>query len=49
MIACLSFLLDYEKIEDEDDSETSSSDEDTPLKSHVAINREDIYKVNSIA
>lgn len=46
MIACLSFLLDYEKIEEEDDSDASSSDEDTPHKAHVAINREDIYKVS---
>ncbi|KAL6190479.1 hypothetical protein ACLB2K_036876 [Fragaria x ananassa] len=46
MIACLSFLLDYEKIEEEDDSDASSSDEDTPHKAHVAINREDIYKAH---
>ncbi|PRQ40103.1 putative SDA1 domain-containing protein [Rosa chinensis] len=46
MIACLSFLLDYEKIEEEDDSDASSSDEDTPIKSHLAINREDIYKAH---
>lgn len=48
MIACLSFLLDYEKIEEGDDSDASSSDEDTPIKSHLAINREDIYLLGSI-
>ncbi|KAL6188127.1 hypothetical protein ACLB2K_039521 [Fragaria x ananassa] len=34
------------EIEEEDDSDASSSDEDTPHKAHVAINREDIYKVH---
>lgn len=47
MIASLSFLLDYEKIEDDDDSDASSSDdESTPQSHHFALSREAIYKVN---
>lgn len=46
MIASLSFLLDYEKIEDGDDSDASSSeDESTPQAHHVALSKEAVYKV----
>ena len=45
MIACLSFLLDYEKFED-DDSDASSSEDEGPHTSQVVLNRESIYKVS---
>ncbi|XP_074309506.1 uncharacterized protein LOC141643990 [Silene latifolia] len=47
MIAALSFLLDFEKIQDDDDSDASSSDdEDSVQQPHVALSREDVYKAN---
>jgi protein SDA1 len=47
MIAALSFLLDYEKIEDGDDSDASSSEDDsTPQKHQAVITKEAVYKVN---
>ncbi|GAV59789.1 SDA1 domain-containing protein/NUC130_3NT domain-containing protein [Cephalotus follicularis] len=49
MIAAISFLLDYEKIEDDDDDDSdvsSSEDDSTTHKPHVIINRESIYKAN---
>lgn len=51
MIAALSFLLDYEKIEDDDsdDSDASSSEDDSnPQISQVALGKEAIYKVSCI-
>ncbi|KAF9677853.1 hypothetical protein SADUNF_Sadunf08G0150900 [Salix dunnii] len=48
MIAALSFLLDYEKIEDddEDDSDASSGEDDpNPRSAQVVISKEYIYKV----
>lgn len=46
MIASLSFLLDYEKIEDDDDSDASSSeDESRTHAQHAVVSREAIYKV----
>ena len=45
MIAALSFLLDYEKIEDDDDSDGSSSEDETPQKPQVVISKENVYKV----
>lgn len=49
MIAALSFLLDYEKIQDDDDSDASSSEDEgcTPHQ-QVVHDREDVYKVSSI-
>ncbi|XP_043724730.1 protein SDA1 homolog [Telopea speciosissima] len=47
MIAALSFLLGFEKI-DADDSEGSSSEDDmTSEKPHVVISREDVYKAHN--
>ncbi|GAB2212182.1 hypothetical protein Droror1_Dr00025532 [Drosera rotundifolia] len=44
--AALQFLLDYEKIEDDDESDASSSEDDaTPQKPHVVLSKEDVYKV----
>lgn len=45
MIASLSFLLDYEKIEDDDDSDLSSSEDEMTPESQVVLSRESIYKV----
>jgi hypothetical protein len=48
MIAALSFLLDYEKIEDNDndDSDASSGEDDpNPRTAQVVISKESIYKV----
>lgn len=45
MIACLSFLLDYEKFED-DDSDASSSEDEAPHTPQLVLNRESIYKVS---
>lgn len=47
MIAALSFLLDYEKIEDDDDDSDASSAEDdpNPRSAQVVISKESIYKV----
>ncbi|KAL9246254.1 hypothetical protein vseg_019812 [Gypsophila vaccaria] len=47
MIAALSFLLDYEKIQDDDDSDESSDDEEDPTQQpHVVLSREDVYKAH---
>lgn len=45
MIAALSFLLDYEKIEDDDDSDASSSEDEMTPRTQVVLSRESIYKV----
>ncbi|KNA23538.1 hypothetical protein SOVF_024060 [Spinacia oleracea] len=47
MIAALSFLLDYEKIQDDDDSDASSSEDEgcTPHQ-QVVHDREDVYKAH---
>lgn len=45
MIAALSFLLDYEKIEDDDDSDASSSEDEMTPQRQVVLSRESIYKV----
>lgn len=48
MIASLSFLLDYEKIEDDSDSDMADSeDEQTANQPQVLLNKEAIYKVGS--
>jgi hypothetical protein len=47
MIAAMSFLLNYEKIEDNDDSDASSSEDDsTPQKHQAVLSKEAVYKVN---
>lgn len=47
MIAALSFLLDFEKIQDHDDSDASSSeDEASTQQPHVVLNREEVYKAH---
>ncbi|CAN4094894.1 unnamed protein product [Withania somnifera] len=48
MIASLSFLLDYEKIEDDSDSDMADSeDEKTTNQPQVLLNKEAIYKANN--
>ncbi|XP_010023439.2 protein SDA1 homolog [Eucalyptus grandis] len=47
MIATLSFLLDYEKIEDDSDSDASSSDDELSHQSpHVIVSKEAAYKAH---
>ncbi|KAI3467628.1 hypothetical protein Pfo_024291 [Paulownia fortunei] len=47
MIAALSFLLDFEKIEDDDDSDDSGSEDDPATQQpHIVLNKEAIYKAN---
>ncbi|KAJ3698627.1 hypothetical protein LUZ61_002332 [Rhynchospora tenuis] len=47
MVASLSFLLGYENIEVEDDSDASSSDDDESIeKPVVLLSKEDVYKAN---
>lgn len=45
MVATLSFLLDFDKLEDDDDSDASSEDEATP-DPQVILNKEAIYKAH---
>lgn len=46
MIAALSFLLDFEKIQDEDDSDVSGSEDDlTPEVPRAVLCKETVYKV----
>ncbi|KAG2395008.1 uncharacterized protein HKW66_Vig0076170 [Vigna angularis] len=47
MIAALSFLLDYEKIQDDDDSDDSGSDDETNESPQVVLSRETLYKCAS--
>ncbi|KAE8023583.1 hypothetical protein FH972_009260 [Carpinus fangiana] len=47
MIAAMSFLLNYEKIEDDDDSDASSSEDDsTPQKHQAVLSKEAVYKAH---
>ncbi|GKB03052.1 protein SDA1 [Tanacetum coccineum] len=46
MIAALSFLLDYEKIEQEGDSDESDDEEEAVHQSHVVVSKAAIYKVD---
>ncbi|XWS22708.1 hypothetical protein CRYUN_Cryun29cG0059200 [Craigia yunnanensis] len=47
MIAALSFLLDYEKIEnDDEDSDASSSEDEMTQTPQVVINKEAVYKAH---
>ncbi|KAL8094244.1 hypothetical protein AgCh_035947 [Apium graveolens] len=45
MIAALSFLLNYENIEDDDSDDSSSEDESTP-QHQVVLGKEAVYKAN---
>jgi len=47
MIAALSFLLDYEKIEQENDSDESSDEEEPTHQPHIAVSKEAIYKAKN--
>ncbi|KAJ0719872.1 putative SDA1 domain-containing protein [Helianthus annuus] len=47
MIVALSFLLDYEKIEQENDSDESSDEEEPTHQPSVVVSKEAIYKVNN--
>lgn len=47
MIAALSFLLDYEKIEQDNDSDESSDEEEAVNQHHVVVSKEAIYKANN--
>ncbi|KAL8111721.1 uncharacterized protein LOC141666675 [Apium graveolens] len=46
MIAALSFLLNYENIEDDDSDDSSSEDESTP-QHQVVLSKEAVYKANN--
>ncbi|KAK7306183.1 hypothetical protein VNO77_44109 [Canavalia gladiata] len=46
MIAALSFLLDYEKIENDGDSDDSSSDDELTESPQVILRKETVYKAN---
>ncbi|TKY47704.1 SDA1-like protein [Spatholobus suberectus] len=46
MIAALSFLLDYEKIQNDDDSDDSGSDDEMTESPQVVLSRETVYKAN---
>ena len=48
MIAALSFLLDYEKIENDDDSDDSESEDEMTESPQVILSRGTIYKVTLI-
>ncbi|KAK4373805.1 hypothetical protein RND71_004482 [Anisodus tanguticus] len=47
MIASLSFLLDYEKIEDDSDSDLADSEDEQTANPQVVVNKEAIYKANN--
>ncbi|KAI4305180.1 hypothetical protein L6164_028563 [Bauhinia variegata] len=46
MIAALSFLLNFEKIENDEDSDDSSSEDELTQSPQVAISKESIYKAH---
>lgn len=45
MIAALSFLLNYENIEDDDDSDSSSSEDESTPHHQIVLSKEAVYKV----
>ncbi|MFS7977865.1 putative SDA1 domain-containing protein [Helianthus anomalus] len=47
MIVALSFLIDYEKIEQENDSDESSDEEEPTHQPYVVVSKEAIYKANN--
>lgn len=45
MIAALSFLLDFEKIEDDDSDDSDSEDDQGTPQPQIVLNKEAMYKV----
>jgi hypothetical protein len=45
MTAAISFLLGYENVEQEDDSDASSSEDETIVNPNIILSKEDVYKV----
>ena len=45
MISALSFLLDFEKIEDGDSDDSDSEDDQATPQPQVVLNKEAMYKV----
>lgn len=48
MIAALSFLLDFEKIEDDDSDDSDSENDPSTPQPQVVLNKEAMYKVGFI-
>ncbi|CAO2043842.1 unnamed protein product [Urochloa humidicola] len=46
MIAAISFLLGYENVEQEDDSDASSSDDEADQNPQILLSKQDVYKAN---
>lgn len=49
MIAALSFLLDFENIEDGDSDDSGSEDEPATQQPQIVVNKEALYKVSCLA
>ncbi|KAL3501096.1 hypothetical protein ACH5RR_035545 [Cinchona calisaya] len=47
MIAALSFLLDFEKIEDDDSDDSGSEDEPATPQPQIVLSKEAVYKANN--
>jgi protein SDA1 len=45
MAAAISFLLGYENVEQEDDSDASSSEDEAIVNPNIILSKEDVYKV----
>jgi hypothetical protein len=45
MTAAISFLLGYENVEQEDDSDASSSEDEAIVNPNIILSKEDVYKV----
>lgn len=45
MIAALSFLLDFEKIEDDDTDDSGSEDDQVTQHPQIILSKETVYKV----
>ncbi|CAN6250254.1 unnamed protein product [Urochloa humidicola] len=46
MIAAISFLLGYENVEQEDDSDASSSEDEADQNPQILLSKQDVYKAN---
>ncbi|KAM0862147.1 hypothetical protein ACQ4PT_045427 [Festuca glaucescens] len=46
MTAAISFLLGYENVEQEDDSDASSSEDEASINPNIILSKEDVYKAN---
>ncbi|CAM0902564.1 unnamed protein product [Alopecurus aequalis] len=46
MTAAISFLLGYENVEQEDDSDASSSEDEASKNPNIILSKEDVYKAN---